>query len=467
VPVSGGLWAPERRALIIGLVLTVTLVAFEALAVITILPAIKDDLGGLRLYGWVTSAFFLGVLVGVVVAGEQTDRRGPSPPFVAAVVLFGIGLVIGGLAPTMLVLVIARGLQGLGAGAISTVTYTSIGRCFPEELRPRLLAVTSTAWVVPGIAGPALSALVASHFGWRVVFLGLLPLVVFSASLTIGSLRRIGPPAEPAPRATGLVDAVRVATGTGLLLAGLTQLTGGSPAVGVALAVAGVVLGLRALVRLLPAGTLRARPGLPVAVLSRGLLTFAFFGADTYVPLTVTAVRGQSTAVGSVAVTAATLSWTAAAWVQERRSRVSSGRRLVVTGLAVLVVGIAGIAAAVHPAVPLAVGVAGWGVGGFGIGLAYAPISLIVLKEAPAGQEGSATGAMQLTDNLGVALGAGLGGVAVALGDTAGWSPGAGVAIAFAMTACVGLAGMVVARRLPDSVLAEAAAGAARPRPHR
>src|SRR6266545_1001501 len=293
VPVSGGLWAPERRALTIGLVLTVTLVAFEALAVITILPAIKDDLGGLRLYGWVTSAFFLGVLVGVVVAGEQTDRRGPAPPFVAAVVLFGIGLVIGGLAPTMLVLVIARGLQGLGAGAISTVTYTSIGRCFPEELRPRLLAVTSTAWVVPGIAGPALSALVASHFGWRVVFLGLLPLVVFSASLTIGSLRRIGPPAEPAPHATGLVDAVRVATGTGLLLAGLTQLTGGSPAVGVALAVAGVVLGLRALVRLLPAGTLRARPGLPVAVLSRGLLTFAFFGADTYVPLTITAVRGQ------------------------------------------------------------------------------------------------------------------------------------------------------------------------------
>ncbi|HEV8651190.1 MAG TPA: MFS transporter [Actinomycetes bacterium] len=462
---SGGLRAPERRALTIGLVLTVTLVAFESLAVITILPAIKDDLGGLRLYGWVTSAFFLGTLVGIVVAGEQTDRRGPAPPFVAAIMLFATGLIIGGLAPTMLVLVVARGLQGLGAGAITAVTYTSIGRCFPEELRPRILAVTSTAWVVPGIVGPALSALVASHLGWRVVFLGLLPLVVCSASLTVGSLRRIGPPAEPARRSARLVDAVRVAAGSGLLLAGLTRLTGRSPALGVALAVAGVALGLRALLRLLPAGTLRARPGLPVAVLSRGMLTFAFFGADTYVPLTVTAVRGQSTAVGSLAVTAATLSWTAAAWVQERRSRVSSGRRLVVTGLLVLVVGIAGIAATVHPAVPLALGVAAWGVAGFGIGLAYAPISLIVLKEAPAGHEGSAIAAMQLADNLGVALGAGLGGVAVALGDTAGWRPGTGIAIAFAMTACMGLAGVVVARRLPSGVLAGPAPATAPLRP--
>jgi MFS family permease len=75
-----GLFAPSRRALTIGLVLTVTLVAFEALAVVTILPVIKDDLGGLRLYGWVTSAFFLGTLIGIVVAGAESDRRGPGPP---------------------------------------------------------------------------------------------------------------------------------------------------------------------------------------------------------------------------------------------------------------------------------------------------------------------------------------------------------------------------------------------------
>ncbi|HEV2893159.1 MAG TPA: MFS transporter, partial [Actinomycetota bacterium] len=65
---------PARRGLTIGLVLTITLVAFEALAVITILPAIKDDLEGISLYGWVTSAFQLGLLLGIVVASGQADR---------------------------------------------------------------------------------------------------------------------------------------------------------------------------------------------------------------------------------------------------------------------------------------------------------------------------------------------------------------------------------------------------------
>ncbi|HYJ73445.1 MAG TPA: MFS transporter, partial [Actinomycetota bacterium] len=172
--------APARRGLTIGLVLTITLVAFEALAVITILPTIKDDLQGISLYGWVTSAFQLGLLVGIVVAGGQADRRGPAPPFVAGVLVFVAGLTIGGLAPSMLVLVLARGLQGLGAGAIPAVAYAAIGRTYPEALRPRVFAVLSTAWVVPGLIGPALSALVAVSVGWRWVFLGLLPLVAAS-----------------------------------------------------------------------------------------------------------------------------------------------------------------------------------------------------------------------------------------------------------------------------------------------
>jgi len=136
VAAEGGLLAPSRRGLTVGLVLTITLVAFEALAVITILPAIKDDLDGISLYGWATSAFQLGVMVGIVVAGGQADRRGPVPPFLAGIALFAVGLVVGGLAPTMLVLVLGRGLQGLGAGAVPAVAYAIIGRSFPEALRP-------------------------------------------------------------------------------------------------------------------------------------------------------------------------------------------------------------------------------------------------------------------------------------------------------------------------------------------
>ena len=78
---SDSLWSSHRRALTIGLVLNVTIVASEALAVSTIMPIVAKDLGGLDLYGWVFSAFFLGSLLGIVVAGIMIDRGGLTRPF--------------------------------------------------------------------------------------------------------------------------------------------------------------------------------------------------------------------------------------------------------------------------------------------------------------------------------------------------------------------------------------------------
>ena len=96
-----------RRALKVGLIAVVTLVAFESLAVITILPDIEDDLGGIAWYGWVTTAFFLGTMIGIVYAGDQADRRGAARPYVRGLLLFAVGLVVAGLAPSMPVLVLA------------------------------------------------------------------------------------------------------------------------------------------------------------------------------------------------------------------------------------------------------------------------------------------------------------------------------------------------------------------------
>jgi MFS family permease len=208
------------RGLTVGLVLNVTFVAFEALAIATIMPLVADDLGGIELYGWVFSAFLLANLVGIVVAGEFADRFGPALPFGAGLALFAVGLLIGGLAPSMPVLVAARAVQGLGAGAIPAVAFLVIGRTYPDELRPRMFAILSTAWVVPGIAGPALAAFVGDHVGWRSVFLGLLPLVIVAGSLALRELRSV--PGNPDRAARGvLVDAIRVASGAGLALAGL------------------------------------------------------------------------------------------------------------------------------------------------------------------------------------------------------------------------------------------------------
>src|SRR6266487_426257 len=151
-----GVSAPETRALTAGLVLSITFVASEALEVVTVMPVAARDLGGIGLYGWVFSAFMLGNIVGIVAAGREADRRGPAIPFVAGLVLFAAGLIVAGLAPSMGVLVAGRALQGLGAGAVPAVAYVSIGRSLAGPQRARMMAVLSTAWVAPGVAGPAL-----------------------------------------------------------------------------------------------------------------------------------------------------------------------------------------------------------------------------------------------------------------------------------------------------------------------
>jgi MFS family permease len=446
-----GLWAPQRRALTAGLVLTITFVASEALAVVTVMPVVARDLGGLRLYGWVFSGFMLGSVVGIVAAGREADRRGPAVPFVAGVVLFGSGLAVAGLAPSMGVLVAGRVMQGIGAGAVPSVAYATIGRSLPEALRARMMAVLSTAWVVPGLVGPAISAEVARLFGWRWVFLGLLPVVAIAGSIAVPALIRLGPPPASQVRQHRLTDGLLTAVGTTMLLAGLSLAAGsGAILAGLALIAAGGAVGLPALRRLVPAGTLTGRPGLPATIASRGLLTFTFFGADAYVTLAITAVRHRSPVVAGLAVTGATVAWTAGAWVQARLNDVWEGRRLVRTGLVIILAGIAGMVLVLQPAVPLAVGLAAWTVAGLGMGLAYAPLSLMMLQKALPGQEGQASASLNLADVLGTAIGIGAGGAAVAA--AAGGDLRLGITAAFAVAAAVGVVALAFTRRLPANI---------------
>ena len=457
---ADGLWSPQRRALTVGLVLTITFIASEALAVVTIMPLVARDLHGLSLYGWVFSAFMLGNILGIVAAGRQADRYGPARPFLAGLVLFGAGLTIAGLAPSMAVLVAGRALQGIGAGAVPAVAYVAIGRSLPDRLRARMMAVLSTAWVVPGIVGPAVSAAVASLVGWRWVFLGLLPLVAITGSLAMPALFRLGRQPRTASSDEDepsdehkLSDGLAVAAGAALILAGLTMVAGSGPVpLGVGLLLAGLAAIGRSLRRLLPPGTFTARPGLPAVILCRGLLTFGFFGADAYVTLTIATVRHHTPALAGLAVTGATLAWTAGAWLQSRLNTRWTARQFVGRGVLIIAAGLAAMALVLLPAVPIAVGVAAWTVAGFGIGLSYAPISLAMLRAAPPGREGWASASLSLADVLGTALGIGAGGAAIAAASAHGWPLARGVGVAFAIAAA-GLVGLAVAsRRLPRTV---------------
>jgi MFS family permease len=447
--VDDGVWAPARRRLTVALVLTITLVAFESLAIATVMPVVADDLGGLGLYGWVFSGFFLGSLLGIVMAGRAADRRGTRLPFAVGLALFSVGLVVGGAAQSMPMLVAGRIAQGMGAGVIPAVAYTTVGRAYPAALRPRVFAVFSSAWVIPGVVGPAAASALAGWLSWRVVFLALLPLVALAAVLALPALAD-GLPADAedgsAPRDDDRPrDAAVLVVGAALVLGGLGA---HQPALAGALIGAGGVLGAWAFVRLVPEGTLSLHPGLPAAVATRGILTFAFFGTDAYVSLAATEAHNAPTWVAGLALTGATLAWTTGAWVQQRVVVTRGPRWLVRRGFAVLAAGIALTVLALGP-VPVGLLVAAWAVGGLGMGLCYAPISTTVLGEAAPGQEGTASASLQLSDVLGVSLGTGVGGVFVALGDGRGWATASSLTFGFLIALAVALGGVLAASRLP------------------
>src|SRR5713226_7991820 len=120
---SKGVWSPQFRRLTLGLILITLGPAFEGLAVATILPRIVANLGGLSLYGWSFSAYMLATIVGLILAGDEADRKGPAFPFIIGVSLFVLGLILAGAASSMITFVLSRGVQGFGAGIIASVAY--------------------------------------------------------------------------------------------------------------------------------------------------------------------------------------------------------------------------------------------------------------------------------------------------------------------------------------------------------
>lgn len=452
---GGSLLDADHRSLTIGLVLTVTLVAFEALAVATVMPLARDDLGGLRFYAWAFSAFLLASLVSITWAGAECDRKGPARPLAVALVLFGVGLSIAGAAPSMPALVLGRAVQGFGAGALTSVAYVSIGRGFDEDLRPRMFAVLSSAWVIPGLAGPALAAAVAEYIGWRAVFAGLLPLLAVAAYLVLPPLSKLassGSGAAPPDAAPQLGRAVRLATGAGLVLGGASS---PSLLLGVVLVPLGLMVAVPAFLKLVPRGTVSFRHGTPAAVAGMGLLNIAFFGSETFIPLALREIRGESTLIAGLVLSGATLTWTAGAWAAERLGRRIDRRTLAKPGGVVLALGIAGVSTTVLSTVPLAVVAFSWGVAGFGIGLAYSTFSLVVLAGAEEGSEGAAASGMKLAEVLGGAIGIGFGGALIAGGEAAGRVEVATFGVfAFATTAalvCTVAGSRLVPRGLPNA----------------
>jgi MFS family permease len=434
-----GAWSPGQRLLTAGLVFMVTAVGFEGLAVPTVLPATLAEFGGLPLYGWAFSGFWLSNLVGITAAGAQADRRGPFAPFVAGTLLFTAGLLVAGLAPGMEWVVAGRVVQGLGAGAISSITYVVIARGYDRGHRPRMIAIISSAWVVPGLVGPALAGYVAQESSWRWTFLALAPLLPMAALAVSGPMRRLGapPPAgqERAGHGRALVDSVQLAIGAALMLGAVAA---GNLLLGVAGVSVGGVAALLAARRLLPKGTFSARAGPPGAIAVIGLISIGFFGVEAFIPLAVSSLRGAGTVAGGLALTAAAVTWAIGAWLQARLGRGGSRRVLTAAGVGLIALGI-GMEAVipVTALAPIWLAAVAWAISGLGMGIAYSLATLAVIEGAQPGTEGAASASVQLAEALGIGLGTGVAGAVVALSaGSVGLAPGLATADLLMLVVC-------------------------------
>jgi MFS family permease len=433
-----------RGRLTAGLLILEALVAVEIMVVATILPAVQRELHGLQLYGWNYAALTLASFGAVPIAGKLTDRLGPRRVFAVAIGFYVIGLVLAASAPSMLVLVIARFVQGIGGGGLYVVSLSTVAKTYPERIRPRVMALLASMWILPGLLGPPVGAVLAETVGWRWAFLAPLPLILLAAAMVMPSLRRVSVSEERSklPVAASLV----LMLGAGSLLAGLTDVSVWS----IPLVVIGTAVTIPALHRITPPGTLTARRGLPAASAAAFLASAAFFAIDGFVPLMLVKTRGLSIGAAGIVITASALAWAAGSWWQSRVIERTGTRRLTALGAMLIGVGAAVVAAGLLD-VPLVVPYIGWAIGSVGMGIVFPTIPLSVMGEVEEGREAGELSSMILMDYLGVGIGAGLGGASVALADAGTISIEAGLAGAFGVGIVAAVLLALVARRLPDA----------------
>src|SRR5687768_15719879 len=160
----------RRRAITAGLLLGMSLGALEATVVGTAMPTVIATLGGLAHYSWVFSAYLLTSTASVPIWGRLSDLYGRRRIYLTGVAIFLVGSVLSGASTSMVQLIAARALQGLGAGGIIPLSMTIVGELYALSERARTQALFSGVWGVASIAGPLVGGYITDALDWRWVF---------------------------------------------------------------------------------------------------------------------------------------------------------------------------------------------------------------------------------------------------------------------------------------------------------
>ncbi|MCS6802735.1 MAG: MDR family MFS transporter [Chloroflexota bacterium] len=400
----------RRRQLVTLAVLTgIFLAATEATIVATAMPTIVGRLGGVDLYAWVFTAYFLTSSTTVPVFGKLADLSGRRRTYLLGVGLFVVGSLLCGLSGSMEQLIAARVLQGVGAGAIQPLAFTIVGDLYALEERARIQGLFSAVWGLASVIAPVLGALIVEQLAWQWIFLLNVPVGLVSAALVGFSLvepplARNGAPIDWAGAGT-LIATVTVFQFALIELRNrgpLSPTTLGLTALFLALLAAFVAIERRAAAPVLPFALFQ-HPIIRASTLGALALGAVVFSAPTFIPVLVQGARGGTVIDAGIALIPLSIGWTIGA-VIAGRIILTLGYRWAATVGTIVVTG-------------SALGVASWPLAapwllltlltllGIGAGFGFTAFTVSVQNAVDWSRRGVATSTVQFARMLGGTVG--------------------------------------------------------------
>ena len=407
-------WTPVLVRVMAALMVSLFVAAMDSTVVGTALPTIARELGSFELYPWIVAGYLITGTTTVPLWGRLADIRGRKPVLLAGLAIFVIASALCASSPSMLWLIAFRTLQGVGAGCIQPLVFTTVGDIFPLAQRARLQGFFSSMWAIAAIVGPGLGALFVSTIGWRWIFTINIPIGIVAAALLWGYAERKD---QRVQARLDIRGAVLLTVGITVLLVGLgTGTRNGTPnwlIVGIALLllVAFVALEWRSRNPTVPLRLLRHRiigPAILIGLIAGTLM----FGVTAYLPLWVQSVQGRSAYEAGVAVAAMSFGWPIASSVSGFAMVRVGYQRLVVIGALGLLAGSMMLAIAQPNSGLLWIGGASLIIG-VGMGTFTSPLLIVIQSNVEWAQRGAATALNQFSRTIGGAIGVAVMGIVV------------------------------------------------------
>ena len=396
----------------------VALHAINVYIVVTILPSIVGDIGGLAYYAWSTTLFVVTSIVGSTLAAKLIDQLGPRWAYLLGLAIFSTGTLLCAMAPSMPTLLLGRSVQGLGGGILMALSYALIRLLFEAHLWARGMALVSGMWGIATLCGPAIGGVFAQWGHWRWAFLFLLPVALMLALIVVKELPTTSVKSPEPIRIPALT--------IGLLVASVLVISVASLSSALLWQVLGIVAGLaivawvgkrdaRARVKLLPSGayTLSAQLGVVYAMMC---LLVASITPEIFVPYFLQVIHGFSPLTAGYMTAAMAAGWTVGSVYSASKGGAMVARMLqfgplvIMTALLALAVMTpqTGLLDAASGLVVYCIALAAVGLG---IGLGWPHLLTHILTVAPKGQEALASASISTVQLYATAFAAALAGV--------------------------------------------------------